>query len=110
MTLLGDACHPTLPFLAQGAIMALEDGIVLTRCLDAFGGDFETAFERYEQLRLPRTSAIVNGSRENIERFHNPVLADHAAAMDYVETEWQPDKVRQRYDWLFEYDAMHVDI
>ena len=110
MTLLGDACHPTLPFLAQGAIMALEDAIVLTRCLDAFAGDFAKAFDRYEQLRLPRTSAIVNGSRANIERFHNPVLADHAAAVNYVETEWQPEKVRQRYDWLFEYDAMQVEI
>jgi salicylate hydroxylase len=110
VTLLGDACHPTLPFLAQGAIMALEDGIVLTRCLDAFKGDFAKAFARYEQLRLPRTSAIVNGSRANIERFHNPVLADHATAVHYVETEWQPEKVRQRYDWLFEYDAMQVRI
>jgi salicylate hydroxylase len=110
VTLLGDACHPTLPFLAQGAIMALEDAIVLTRCLDAFKGDFAKAFSRYEQLRLPRTSAIVNGSRDNVARFHNPVLADHAAARKYVETEWQPDKVRQRYDWLFEYDAMQVEI
>jgi salicylate hydroxylase len=110
VTLLGDACHPTLPFLAQGAIMALEDGIVLTRCLDAFKGDFAKAFARYEQLRLPRTSAIVNGSQANIERFHNPVLADHATAVHYVETEWQPEKVRQRYDWLFEYDAMQVRI
>jgi glutathione S-transferase len=33
-----------------------------------------------------------------------PVLADHAVAVRYVETEWQPEKVRQRYDWLFEYD------
>jgi salicylate hydroxylase len=110
VTLLGDACHPTLPFLAQGAIMALEDAIVLTRCLGAFKNDFAKAFSRYEQLRLPRTSAIVNGSRDNVERFHNPVLADSAAARKYVETEWQPDKVRQRYDWLFEYDAMHVQI
>jgi hypothetical protein len=39
-----------------------------------------------------------------------PVLADHAVAVRYVETEWQPEKVRQRYDWLFEYDAMQVQI
>jgi salicylate hydroxylase len=110
VTLLGDACHPTLPFLAQGAIMALEDAVVLARCLDAFADDAEKAFSRYEQLRLPRTSAIVNGSRDNAARFHNPVLADSVAARRYVETEWQPDKVRQRYDWLFEYDAMRVDI
>lgn len=110
VTLLGDACHPTLPFLAQGAIMALEDAIVLSRCLDKAGEDHVSAFVRYEELRMPRTSAIVEGSRANTKRFHNPVLAEHAAAVRYIETEWQPDNVRQRYDWLFEYDAMTVEI
>lgn len=110
VTLLGDACHPTLPFLAQGATMALEDSVVLTRCLEAFGSDFASAFARYEELRIHRTSAIVNGSRDNTARFHNPVLADHEAAVRYVESEWRPEKVRQRYDWLFEYDAMSVAI
>lgn len=110
VTLLGDACHPTLPFLAQGAIMALEDAVVLTRCLDEATGDHAAAFARYEELRMPRTSAIVEGSRANTSRFHNPVLAEHDAAVRYIETEWQPDKVRQRYDWLFDYDAMTVTV
>ncbi|WP_375457722.1 FAD-dependent monooxygenase [uncultured Enterovirga sp.] len=110
VTLLGDACHPTLPFLAQGAIMAIEDAIVLTRCLEAYGSDAAGAFARYEALRLPRTSAIVNGSRANTARFHNPVLADRDAAIRYVETEWKPETVRSRYDWLFAYDAMQVEI
>ena len=110
VTMLGDACHPTLPFLAQGAIMALEDAIVLTRCLAAFDGDHAGAFARYEDLRIGRTSAIVEGSSANTKRFHNPVLADGEAAIRYVETEWKPDAVRQRYDWLFEYDAMNVPV
>lgn len=110
VTLLGDACHPTLPFLAQGAIMALEDAVVLTRCLGAAQGNHAGAFARYEELRIPRTSAIVEGSRANTSRFHNPVLAEHEAAVRYIEMEWQPDNVRQRYDWLFEYDAMSVAI
>ena len=43
-------------------------------------------------------------------RFHNPTLADPAQAIAYVDREWQPDKVRLRYDWLFEYDATKVSV
>lgn len=107
VTLLGDACHPTLPFLAQGANMALEDGLVLARCLEAYA-DVTTALKRYESVRIERTTKIVNGSAETGRRFHNPTLADPAAAIAFVDREWQPDKVRLRYDWLFEYDARTV--
>jgi salicylate hydroxylase len=107
VSMVGDACHPTLPFLAQGANMALEDGLVLARCLDAYQ-DVERALKRYEALRLERTTRIVDGSAESGRRFHNPTLADPDAAIAYVDREWQPDKVRLRYDWLFEYDATRI--
>lgn len=110
VTLLGDACHPTLPFLAQGAIMAIEDGYILARCLEEAPGDPGAALLTYEGLRSERTAAIVKGSEANLHRFHNPVLADPIAAPRYVEAEWQPDKVRLRYDWLFEYDATRLPI
>lgn len=109
-TLLGDACHPTLPFLAQGAIMAMEDGVVLARCLEALGGDVARALRRYETLRLERTSRVVEGSAANTRRFHNSVLADPAQARDYMAREYPPDKGRTLFDWLFEYDAMTVPI
>jgi salicylate hydroxylase len=105
--LAGDAAHPTLPFLAQGANMAIEDAMVLTRCIEAFG-DITTALRHYETARLERTAAIVRGSADNAKRFHNPALANSAGAAAYVEREWQPEKVRQRYDWLFEYDPLTV--
>ncbi|MCA0204812.1 MAG: FAD-dependent monooxygenase [Proteobacteria bacterium] len=110
VTLLGDACHPTLPFLAQGAIMAIEDGYILARCLDESQADPASALMTYEGLRSERTAAIVKGSEANLHRFHNPVLADPVKAPQYVESEWQPDKVRMRYDWLFEYDATRLPI
>lgn len=109
VTMVGDACHPMLPFLAQGANQALEDALVLARCLDAHT-DVAVALARYEVLRLERTTKIVNGSVESGRRFHNPTLADPAAAIAYVDREWQPDKVRMRYDWLFEYNAGKVAV
>lgn len=107
--LMGDAAHPTLPFLAQGANMALEDAIIIARCLDSFG-DVAEALGHYEQARLERTAAIVRGSAENTKRFHNPVLGDAAGAAAYVDREFQPDKVAQRYDWLYEYNALTVPL
>lgn len=66
MTLLGDAAHPMLPFMAQGAGMAIEDAVVLARHLDGVApADIADALQRYEAARLERTSAIQLGSRGN---------------------------------------------
>jgi salicylate hydroxylase len=108
-TLLGDAAHPTLPFLAQGANMAIEDGMILTRCL-AQHADIPTALRRYEAARLARTAAIVRGSNDNAKRFHNPALTQAITAADYIDREWTPEKTRERYDWLYDYDALTVPI
>lgn len=105
ITLLGDACHPALPFLAQGAAMAIEDGLVLARALAAYG-DPEKALKRYESARIERTSRMVRGAAKNTERFHNPALATVEGAQAYVDQEWRSDLVSERYDWLFEYDAV----
>ncbi|HEY1411174.1 MAG TPA: FAD-dependent monooxygenase [Rhodopila sp.] len=106
---MGDAAHPTLPFLAQGANMALEDAIVIARCLD-LSANPEEALRRYENARLERTAAIVRGSSDNTTRFHNPALGSPEGAAAYVEREFQPEKVKQRYDWLYEYDALTVPL
>jgi salicylate hydroxylase len=107
--LAGDSAHPTLPFLAQGANMAIEDAAVMARCLDFYSTAPE-AFSKFEDLRWQRTADIVNRSSDNAKRFHNPQLSDANKAVDYVSAEWEPEKVRRRYDWLFEYDALKVAV
>lgn len=66
VTLLGDACHPMMPFMAQGACQAVEDAVVLARALSERSfGDAPERLRRYEALRRPRTAAIQIGSRGN---------------------------------------------
>jgi salicylate hydroxylase len=50
----------------------------------------------------------VNKSAENLGRFHNEKLADPVLADDYTSAEWDPQRIRERYDWLFRYDAANV--
>ena len=109
VTLLGDACHATLPMLAQGAVQAIEDGFVLGRALEA-AADVPEALRRYEAARQERTTRMVLGSAENAKRFHNPALAEQAGAQAYVEREWSEERVRARYDWLFRYQVDTVPV
>jgi 6-hydroxynicotinate 3-monooxygenase len=65
IALLGDACHPMLPYMGQGAAMAIEDAAMLVRCLKESPTDFEYAFRLYELNRKRRTADIQDESREN---------------------------------------------
>ena len=69
-TLLGDAAHPTLQYLAQGANMAIEDAVVLAEKVAAAGDDFPRAFAAYQRERMNRTARVVLSSRFFGEYFH----------------------------------------
>jgi salicylate hydroxylase len=85
--------------------MAIEDGFILARALSELPGDIPSRLSRYENARRERTRRTVEGSAENIRRFHNPVLADPAKAREYVDREWAGQNVASRYQWLFRYDV-----
>ena len=109
VSLLGDACHSMAPALAQGAVMAIEDGYVLARALAELDGDVPSRLQRYEEARRERTRRAVEGSAANIRRFHSAVLAT-PQAREYVDREWAGQNIAERYEWLFRYDATRVPI
>ena len=110
VTLLGDACHSMVPYLGQGVNMALEDALVLARCIQSHAGDAETALKRYEAERLPRTTQVAARSADMQYTFHNPALAKPETAAAYVDSQWSPEKSRARYDWIYGYDATQVPV
>jgi len=75
VVLLGDAAHPTLQSLAQGACMAIEDGSCLADCIAGADGDYEAAFRRYENARSLRTARVTVESRYMWDVYHSDGIA-----------------------------------
>jgi salicylate hydroxylase len=108
VTLLGDACHPMLPFMAQGAAQAIEDGATLATCLTDTGPDLPAALRRYEQLRIPRTYRLQAMSAANKTRFHlpdGPAQQQRDAQMATGSTDWSFNAVA----WIYGHDAANPD-
>ena len=110
VVLMGDACHPMLPFMAQGAVMAIEDAVILARCLAAHRDDHDAAFAAYEAARVARANRCVVAAERNREIFHNDRLMDREDAARYVSLQWNEARVRERYHWLFSFDAVGGDL
>ena len=109
ITLLGDACHPMLPFMGQGAAQAIEDGATLKACLLKFSNDIPAALQLYEQLRLPRASRLQEMSATNKTRFHmpdGPAQRERDAEMARGVTDWS----RAAIAWLFAHDAELIEV
>ena len=97
VTLLGDAAHPTLQYLAQGACMAMEDAVTLGEALRVNNNDFGKAFELYQRSRVARTARIVLSAREMGRIFHargverlvrNDLWKDRTPERYYDSLEW----------------------
>jgi salicylate hydroxylase len=107
VTLLGDACHPMLPFMAQGGVMAIEDASVLATCLAGGRDDITAALKRYEAARLPRTTRVQAGAHARGRLFHiaNPALRLLTFGAMSFGSRLLPRFVASRNDWLMSYDA-----
>ncbi|WP_295046433.1 FAD-dependent monooxygenase, partial [uncultured Paracoccus sp.] len=106
MAILGDAAHPTLPFMAQGACMAIEDAWTLAACLDATP-DQTAALARYEALRIPRATRIVAAANANARNYHltGPKrLMAHAALR--LGGRVAPRRILGRFDWIYDFDPI----
>ncbi len=106
VTLLGDAAHPMLPFLAQGGAMAIEDAWVLAAHLKKNLSNPETALRAYETLRTPRTGRVSETARSNATMFH---LSGHQRLMRNIALKASraaPGMLLKKYDWLYGYNAL----
>ncbi len=102
--LLGDAAHPVLPFLAQGAVLALEDSAVLAGELaHTDPRDFAGALQRYSARRYARALRVQSASRRNGRIYH--VSGMIAAARDGVLRKTPPAILMKQYDWLYGWKA-----
>ena len=104
VTLLGDACHPMLPYGAQGAAQAVEDAAVLAACLArAGGGEVPAALDRYETIRRGRATRVQDMSRANGKRFHLPDGPDQQARDAVMASSFG---LSPEIDWLYGHDPM----
>jgi salicylate hydroxylase len=113
ITLLGDAAHPMLPYLGQGACQAIEDGAVLASALSASPGDPATALDRYERTRRPRASRVVLTARER--GLSNHLTSPLAALRRDVAIAWRRATRPRDLDgrgasWIADYNATAPDV
>ena len=90
--------------------MAIEDGYVVAACLAKYFSDPARALARYEDIRKERSSAVVRASHENRSSVFSPALADKDAIAVEIAREWQQVRLRERFEWLYAYDATGAQI
>lgn len=104
VALLGDSCHPMLPFMGQGACQAIEDAVVLANHLDRTD-DRAAALGAYEAVRKPRASRIQDGSWTNRVTYHLPDGPEQEAR-DEIYAAASPEQGLGVFDWLYGHDAL----
>lgn len=109
LTLLGDAAHPMLPFMAQGAAIAIEDAYVVAKYLTQTT-DAAQAFQAYQQSRMARTAQIQHVSRKNADVFHaSGSKAWIRNVMFSLVSAIRPSLIHQKYNWIYQFDATTTD-
>jgi salicylate hydroxylase len=103
VTLLGDAAHSMLPFLAQGASQSIEDAFALAECLAAAPDEPEAALQAYVARRQPRTAAVQAASREQARLVQLTDPAEIAARNARLNL--TPDAYAARWEWIYGYDV-----
>lgn len=101
VTLLGDAAHPMLPFLAQGACMAIEDAAVLADCLGRYPNDIPSAMRRYERARQRRTARVQRAARSNGRVYH--LTAAELVLRNLFLRLAGGNMLLRRYNWLYDW-------
>ena len=103
VALLGDACHPMLPMMAQGAAQAIEDGATLAAILAIMKDNVPAALHRYEELRKPRATRLQAASAVNRMRFHLPDGPEQQARDAAMAN--GGDRSLYNIAWLYDHDA-----
>lgn len=107
-TLVGDACHPMLPYVAQGGAMAIEDAAVLAAVLeDCSITDVPAALARYESIRRQRTSDVQAAARSNAVGFHLPDGPDQEKR-DAMLATMDDNPATSRLAWIYGHDAREL--
>ncbi|WP_297341698.1 FAD-dependent monooxygenase [Pseudophaeobacter sp.] len=106
VALLGDAAHPTLPFMAQGGNLALEDAWVLGEALAAQSGDIPAALESYQRHRQDRATKVVGAASRNAWKYHlRPPFSWPAHQILKLGGRFAPQKMVSQFDWIYRHDV-----
>jgi len=112
ITLIGDAAHPMLPFLSQGAAMAIEDAYVLAEAIAALPDNLDSALKQYEEERIPRTRRVQIEARERGKTYH----VSSREELEERDRAYQEQQKRNPHEggikanWVYEYNATDFDV
>jgi salicylate hydroxylase len=104
--LIGDAAHPTLPFLAQGAAMAIEDSFVIASKISKLL-TLPSAFKEFQSERFPRVQRVINASAKNAHTFHLSNIISRLVFHTILQlfSKFLPRLLLKRFDWIYDHDV-----